>query len=178
MSKKGKVKNFKKIEKQSSSENDEIMRMIKVLGGVVLALAAFYFIFAIYNGEISFGGDEEETVPAEIQNVEIMAGSTFNRMEEEYYVLMYDFEGDYAGKYGAIYELYTQKSDAIKMYVVDLGRSFNSSYVVSDKSQVNTSSISTLKVMNPTLVKVKDGKAVLTISGYEELTKHEDTLLK
>lgn len=171
-------KKLKRIEKQITSENDEMMRMVKVLGGVVLALAAFYFIFAIYNGEISLFGNKEEEVPTEIQNIEIMAGSTFNRMEDEYYVLMYDFDGDYAEKCIAIYNLYTQKSDAIKMYVVDLGRSFNSSYVVSDKAQVNTSDISTLKVMNPTLIKVKSGKATSVIAGDSELKKYESTLLK
>ena len=178
MSKKIKGKNLKKIEKQMTSENDEMMRMIKVLGGVVLALVAFYFIFAIYNGEISLFGNKDEKIPVEIQNIEIMAGSTFNRTEEEYYVLMYDFDGDYAEKGIAIYNLYTQKEGSIKMYVVDLGRSFNSGYVVSDKTQVNTNDVSTLKVMNPTLIKVKAGKAVSVFAGAEEIKKQESTLLK
>lgn len=177
MSKKGKKANLKKIEKQSYGENDEIIRMIKVFAGVVLALLAFYFVFAIYNGEISFGDDEENT-PVEIQNIEILAGSTFNRMEEEYYVLMYDFEEDYAAIGVAIYNLYTQKENTLKMYLVDLGHTFNSKYVVSERASVNVSSVDTLKVMEPTLIKIKNGKAEFVKAGIEEVNAYQSTLLK
>ena len=73
-----KKKRLKRIDSGISSENDEMMRMVKILIAVVLVLGAFYLAYAIFSGEISFGKKDDETTPAEIQNIEILAGSTFN----------------------------------------------------------------------------------------------------
>jgi len=178
MSKKEKNKKLKKIESVSTSDSEEIMRMIKVFGGVVLALVSFYFIFAIYNGEIKFGDDEEEAVPVEIQNVRILAGSTFTRMEEEYYVLMYDFEGDNSIYGSSLYNLYSQKTNGHRMYLVDLGHVFNSKYMVESLDKVNVSSVDTLAVVDVTLLKVKNGKTEFVKSGIDAVKDYQDTLLK
>jgi hypothetical protein len=176
MSKKRNKDSLKKIERQTYNENDEIMRMIKVFAGVVLALLAFYFIFAIYNGEIKFGKDKT-SVPVEIQNVEILAGSTFNRIEDEYYVLMYDFDGDYATKGITIYNLCKEKNN-VKMYLVDLGNVLNAKHLVTERSSVNVDTAETLKVMEPTLLKIKSGKAEIVKAGVEEIDSYQETLFK
>ena len=178
MSNRERRRKLKKFEKQSNGENDEIIRMIKVFAIVVLALVSFYFIFAIYNGEISFGSKEEEKSEVEIQNVKILAGSTFNRIDSEYYVLFYDFEGDYAANCLAIYNLYNQKENNLKMYIVDLNDSFNKKYVVDSNSLVNVNNIDELKVIDASLIKVKNGKAEFVISGNEEISNYLETLLK
>lgn len=179
MSNKDKRKKLKNIERQSSGENDEIIRMIKVFAIVAVSLGLFYLVFAIYNGEISFGGDdEEEKVPTEIQNIEILAGSTFNRIEDEYYVLFYDFDGDNASKSVVTYNLYTQKEEHLKMYVVNLGKTFNTKNLASSLEEVNVNSAAELKVMDASLIKVKNGKAQFVISGSEALTNYQATLLK
>lgn len=167
--------NLKKIERQSTGENEEVIKMIKVILGVVLVLVAFYFLFAIYNGEISFGNKEEKE-PVEIQNEEILAGTVFNRVENEYYVMFYDFEGNYAYSCSAIYNLYSQKSG--KMYLVDLGNNLNKGYIADNKDFVNADNISSLKVMEPTIIKVKDGKAVEVISGVDDVNSYGKNLIK
>ncbi len=178
MSNRERRRKLKKFERQSTGENDEIVRMIKVFAIVVLALASFYFIFAIYNGEISFGDKDKDDEEVTIQNIKILAGSTFNRIDSEYYVLFYDFEGDYATYCLTIYNLYNQKENHLKMYVVDLNDAFNKKHVVDSMNLVNVSSANELKVMDSSLIKVKDGKAEFVISGNEELSKYQDTLLK
>jgi len=178
MGKKNKNFNVKKLDTVSKSENDEIINMIKVLGSVVLVLVAFYFVFAIYNGEISFGEEKEKEKVVEIQNTEILAGSTFNRPNGEYYVLMFDFDGTNSIKCQTVYNLYLQKKDAIKMYLVDLGNAFNSSYVVNARENVNVSNAETLRVMEPTLLKIKDGIVEKSVFGIDELNNYQETLLK
>ena len=178
MSKKEDKKKLKKIESIPSTENEEIMRMVKVLGGIVLVLVAFYFVFAIYNGEIKFSDDEKESVPAEIQNVEILAGSTFLRDNNEYYVLMYDFDGDNAVYGSTIYNMYSQISNGNKMYLVDLGNMLNSSYVPEKIENVNVSSIDTMKVVDISLVKVKAGKAEFVKAGKDAIKEYQGELLK
>ena len=173
------VKNSKKL-KQAKFENEDVAQirnLIIIFVIVVLVCVGLYFLTDTMIKRESNNNDNT-TQKVEIDYDIATVGTMFNRIEEEYYVLMYDFDGDYAEKGIAIYNLYTQKEDSIKMYVVDLGRSFNSGYVVSDKTQVNTNDVSTLKVMNPTLIKVKAGKAVSVFAGAEEIKKQESTLLK
>ena len=179
MSNKEKKKKLKKIESSSTGENDEIIRMFKVLGIVVLTLVIFYFAFAIYNGEISFGKkDDEESSNVEIQNIEIVAGSTFNRVDDEYLVLFYEFDGDYDVNAISFYNLYSAKENHLKLYVVNLASAFNSNYVVTNRNEVNTSNAQNLKVMDLTLVRVKGGKAIATYAGLDEFNSYADTLLK
>ena len=162
---KNKVNNVKSY----SSDSDEMKRMLKMLGIVALILGVFYLWFAILNGEISFGSKEKE---AEIQNVEILAGETFNRADSTYYVMMYDFDDKVnAPKYSNIYSIYYANNGSDKIYVVDLSKKFNTNYLTDDNSKVNISSIENLKVVNGTLIKVEDGKGTLKVIGEEQIKK-------
>ena len=154
-----------------SSDSDEMMRMLKMLGIVVLILGVFYLWFAIISGEISFGSKKKEV---NIQNVEILAGSTFNRGDAEstYYVLMYDFnDKDNANKYNNIYSIYYANGGTEKIYVVDLSKKFNSGYLTDNNSKVNVTSIENLKVVNGTLIKVEKGKGTSKAIGEEQIKK-------
>lgn len=162
MSKKDK---YKKVNSYSS-DSDEMMRMIKMLGVVILILGAFYLIFAIATGEISFGEKKKET---QIQNIEILAGNVFSREEDTYYVLMYDFEESNSIYYANLYDTYINYYGGNKLYVVDLHKKFNTKYVTDNVANVNTSSIETLKVVSGTLIKVEAGKAVEKAVGETEI---------
>ena len=157
-----------KYKKSYSSDSDEMMRMIKMLGVVVLILGAFYFIFAIASGEISFGSKKKEV---SIQNVEILAGNTFTRPETSYYVLMYNFDDKDSIIYSNIYEMFSNYYGTSKLYVVDLNKKFNSKYVTDNASGVDISSIESLKVVSGTLIKIEDGKSVSKAIGEEEIKK-------
>ena len=157
--------------KSYSSDSDEMMRMLKMLGIVVLILAVFYLWFAIISGEISFGSKEKEV---EIQYVEILAGETFNRETDDstYYVLMFDFNNkDSFQKYNSIYNMYYANGGTDKMYVVDLSKKFNSNYIADNSSKVNISSIDNLKVVDGTLIKVEKRKGTLKSIGEEQIKK-------
>lgn len=168
MSKRSKEKKIKKLNSYSS-DSDEMMRMVKVLGGVLVCLGLFYLIFAIATGEISFGKKDEKKAD-EIQNQEILAGTIFSRVEADYYVLMYDFSRSDAIVYENIYDL-SSYGVSEKVFLVDLGKKFNSSYVIEDKSKVNISDIKNLKVVNGTLVKVVGGKGSAYFVGEENIKK-------
>lgn len=155
--------------KTYSSDSDEMMRMLKMLGTVVLILGIFYIWFAIISGEISFGSKKKDV---EIQNVEILAGETFNKEKEDstYYVLMYEFEKEEtASIYSNIYSVYYQAGGQDKIYVVDLSKKFNSNYLTDNSNNVNISSIDNLKVVDGTLIKVENGKGVSKAIGEEQI---------
>lgn len=155
--------------KSYSSDSDEMMRMLKMIGFVVLVLGVFYLWFAIISGEISFGSKEKEV---EIQNVEILAGETFNRVDETYYVMMYNFDDkENAPKYSSIYSVYYANGGSEKIYVVDLSKKFNTGYITDSNSKVNITSIENLKVVDGTLIKVENGKGTLKVIGEEQIKK-------
>ncbi len=170
MSKKNKIKKIDKV-KSYSSDSDEMTSMFKILGLVVLALALFYLVFAIATGEISFGKKKTE-YKEEIQNEEILLGNIFSRIDSEYYVLIYDFDGTDAIDYENIYNMYINNFKTSKMYLVDLSKKFNSSYVVEDNSLVNVTNVESLKVVNGMLVKVENGNITSHSIGAQEIRKN------
>ena len=168
---------LKKLEKEynASNEEEQVRRMLRIILGVVAFLALVWIGYSLVNGDLFKGKKEkEETV---IQNDIILAGTTFNRPESEYYVLFYDFDGDNSTTCATIYTIYKNTKTDGKMFAVDLGDKLNSKIVVTDRSQVNTENAENLKVMDATLVKVKDGKVVETHAGIDELNSYKSTLL-
>ena len=162
MKKNNKQKNIK----VNTAEQDEMIRMAKVLGIVVIAMVAFYLIFSIASGEISFGGKKKTEVS--IQNVEILAGNSFNRVEDSYYVLMYDFDKEDSIVYANIYDIFRYTSSE-KMYLVDLSKQINKNYLVDDESQIDISSNESLKIVNGTLLRIENGKAVSKTIGSKNI---------
>ena len=168
----------KKLERElnSSTEEDQIRRMFRIILGVVAFLALVWIGYSLLNGDLFKGKKEKEEVV--IQNDIILAGTTFNRNENEYYVLFYDFDGDNSNSCATIFTIYKNtKTDGIKMFVVDLGDKMNSKIVVTERALVNTDNAESLKVMDATLLKIKDGKVVDTYAGIEELNSYKSTLL-
>ncbi len=173
--KKENKKKLKDLDKEIREDETDVSRLIKIFCGVVAALVIFYLVFAFFNGELF---KKTEKTPEVIQDVVIPAGTVFNREESEYYVLLYDFGGDNKVYCASLHDLYGVSGKTEKMYTVNLASGLNKSYVVTDTSQVNTSSATNLKVVDATLIKIKDGKAVLTVAGKNKLAEYEKTLLK
>ena len=166
----------KKLEKEmsSGSDEDQMKKMLKLLGIVFLFLIIVWLGYSLLSGELF--GKQKQKEPVEIQNEIILAGSTFNRIEGEYYVLLYDFKGSNHSVCDVIYAIYNEK-DLGKMFKVDLGDKMNSKVVTTDKNAVNTNSAADLKVLDGTLIKVNNGKAEKVVLGIEELNNYKDTLL-
>ena len=165
------VINMSKNNKSYSSDSEEMIRMVKVLGIIIITFLAFYFVFAVLNGEIKFGGSKKaEPV---IQNVEILAGETFNRPESSYYVMMYKFDSEEAAKLSAFYELYVSKNSDKKLYVVDLAKKFSSNYITENQREINIKNVDSLKVLEttPILIKVEEGKGTSYSLGIDQIEK-------
>lgn len=161
-------KNKKITSNAYSSDSEEMIRMFKVLGIVVVALLLFYVVFAIAHGDIKFEKDKYEREASEIQNEEILAGSTFNRVEENYYVIYYDFTAPDSASYANLYSVY-KNSGTEKIFLVDLSSDFNKGYLVDDKSKIGIKDIASLKVVNGTMIKVENGKGVSYSVGLSEI---------
>lgn len=153
-------KNNKKV---YSSDSEEIMNMGKILLGIILSLGLVYLVFGIMSGEIKL---KEEIKEVEINYEEVLGSTIASIKEESYYLLLYNFK-DYDFSRAIDIGNYRSK----KVYKVDLGKSFNSQYMVTDQKDVNLKDISSLKVLNPTLIKVNNKKIVNSVLGENEIIK-------
>ena len=175
MTKKENKKKLKEMERVASEENSDMSRLVKIFCGVVGALVVFGLIFAFFNGEL-FKKTEKE--PEVIQYSEIMAGNIFNRGEEEFYVLLYKYDGDNDKYFSGIYNTYQYKQKDIKMYKVNLSSGLNKSYLTEDTASVNVSDGNSLKVVDGTLLRINNGKVVESYFGRDKVDSNLAELLK
>lgn len=179
--KKKKNKQEKYISNKSSfmEQNEDLANLIKILIVIILLVGVVYVVVAFLNGEFKSDKDDssdEEVVEESIQNEKILASSTFNKADKEYYVLFYDGSNEWAAYYSMIYDNYSsvEADDVIPMFWVDLSDKFNKDVVASkdDDTNPNAQKYSELKVSSPTLIYIKNGKKV----KYYEGDKVEDKI--
>ena len=162
-----KKKNGKKIKKVEYSDNSEISKLIKLIVIVTLIVLVFYGITAILNND-----EEEETQDqsATIQYDEILIGNVLKQPNEEYYVMIYDDEDYDTSLYSTYLDLYKQKDEAIRIYTSQLNNPLNQNFKA-EKSNLDISDISDLKVQSSTLLKINNGKIEEFYEG-EELVEY------
>lgn len=172
-------KNKRKLYNTSSGEMSDINNVLKVLGGVVAFFLVVYFGYGILSGEITFGKKEEAKEEAVIQDVEILAGTTFAREKEEYMVLYYDQGDKNLTLFNTLYARYNEETEHVKVYTVDLGNKFNESYLAKEGETVNTNptNIEELKISGPTLIRIKDKKVTNYIMGVNNIKNYITSLL-
>lgn len=169
-----KKKTKRNLYKTNTSSDMEYSKIIKITLGVVLVLTLTYFVTALATGEIKFGKEKEELKEEVIiQYEEIIAGQILNRDKEEYYVLLFDFTDTYASYYLSLKDTYIKNDKALPFYIVDLEKHVNKSIVAADENEykANVNNIDNLKVINPTILKVKNHKVIKNITGKENILK-------
>ena len=178
-----KAKSEKYIDKKVklSEENEEIYSLIKIVVVIALIVGIVYLFVALLNGEFKKDetDDGNDSEVHEIQNEKILASSVFTKVDEEYYVLMYDGSSEWANYYGMFYSEYSYIEDAVPMFWVDLSDAFNKGVLVTGEEETNDDAqeYSELKVMIPTLIHIEDGKNVDYYEG-EDVVKELKALIK
>lgn len=162
MSKRNIQKNIKKNKekkKNEYSEKKELINLSKIIFSILIiaifATMLFYIVSKNYTLKKS---------TANIDYDEIMAGQTFTKKDNEYYVLFYEFDND-----NDLSDKINEKKSVI--YKVDLLNSFNKS-ILSETSNKSASKAEELKIAGPTIIKIKSGKNVEYIEGYDNIVKY------
>ena len=164
-----KIKQEKNIKpgiiKYVNEDTNEIKKFVLILVGVALVALLMYFLTAKFLVRDRFQNEEKEIVE-EIDYETVDAGTLFNR-ESEYYVLCYDKSSSTAKFYANLVE---QGTMFYKIYTMDLSLDINKKYV-SDEGNSSATNPSELKIKNPTLILIKDGKIGEYIEGEENIVK-------
>lgn len=94
-------------------------------------------------------------------------GTMFNRIEEEYYVLMYSNKEN-GSDLNSVLDSYRSSDNYVKTYYIDLDKKINS-IALKDELVKNPASSNEVSVTGATLFKIKDGKAIKTIDGIDKI---------
>ena len=165
-------KNKRRYYKTTTTTDLDYMRVIKISVGVLIALALVYFGTAILSGEIKFKKEKKEEKVTEIAYKEILGGETFNRSPIDYYVFFYKSSDTFNAYYTQLVELYNAKAESLPFYFVDLDKKLNEDYLIAEDDTTEygrPSDISSLKVKNPTILRIRNKQVFDFISGREDI---------
>lgn len=172
-------KKNKQAATQAPVTSDEMMKLIKVIAIVVVIAIVFYLITIVitkYKKEKQ-QPNYSDTTPAIIQYDEIVLGSLFKQMRDEYYVLIMNEKEPYQKLLSIYVQTYSAKEKSLKVYTSNLDSIFNKSYV-SDTANLKTSNISEFRVSGLTLVKIKQNTVVEAYEGIDAIETAFKALVK
>ncbi len=155
-----------KLDVKGSTETTEIGNVVKYLIIVVLIFGAVYLLTEYITNHSSNSDYKNKVGEATIQSDKILAGSTFNQKDDEYYVLFYNTVDN--ATYTETYSSYKEKKDHTPIYYVDTKEGLNRDYV-GETTDEEPTSIENLKVKGPTLIKITKGEVTEYITDEEEI---------
>lgn len=168
-------KKAKKIKADSfkTEEQKEIIRFIKILLIVLLFIFVVYFVTSFFVKK-DLTSTKEKTAVTEISYSKMIFGTMLNRPYKEYYVLAYSSEDNKANYYGSLGDKYSNKTESLNLYYIDLADTMNKDYIAHDgKSNTDAKELADLKVGRITLIKISDGKIV---KYFENITDIKNEL--
>ncbi len=164
------IKEQKKLKAQRKEvetlfkDDKEVYKVFKIALGVVLFIALAYVVINFANGTWSLTKANKKAT--EIDPSMLIAGTMFNRQEEEYLVLAYDMKTDKQAFYGALASNYNGSKT---LYYLDLSSGFNDSFI--GKKTVISNDLSKLKFAGATLLQIKGNKITKSYTTEKEIVK-------
>jgi hypothetical protein len=156
--------------KNKKAGQTEILDLGKIIAILIIIFMGVYILTMAITGDFKKENkDPEFELETFIQYNEILAGEIFNRPENEYRVIFYDFESDEGKLIDAIVDNYISKGNEIKLYKVNLANGFNKMIYDKENPNIETSEIDKFKVNDTLLIKVKDKENVLQITEISEI---------
>ena len=156
-------KNVKEVQKKNKDKPLSPKTFITILVVLLLFFVILYLITGLFiTKEIKWfsNNDNNEKEVTKIEN-KILATDSLRQVEEEYYVYYYDSTEEDTEVSNTLYSV------SEKVYRVDLNDAFNSNFVGEPSGIVED--IDSLKVSNPTLIKVSSEKIIAFYNGAEEI---------
>lgn len=157
------IKNNITKKKEEYPVKNQIMTLAKVITAILITSFIISVIVSLTNKTYTL--EEEKEI---VQN-EILAGQTFNRKDETYYVAFYEFNSD------EDLESTISNIENQKIYKVDLSNKMNQS-IISDTSNKKATTIDELQINGPTLIKITNEKITDYIEGYDNITTYLNDL--
>lgn len=160
-------KNNNKIkQKKVLNEDMNLVRNIIILLIIVIGISlGIYFLTDNMIKKENKSNDTKTEIKIDYDIATI--GTMFNRVEDEYYVLIYSKESD-GSNLDSVLATYRSSDNYIKTYYVDLDKKVNS-YVLGEELNQKPNNSNEVKVKEATLYKINNGKVVKCYGGVENI---------
>lgn len=160
-------KNNNKIkQKRVLNEDMNLVRNIIILLIIVIGISlGIYFLTDNMIKKENKNSDTKTEIKIDYDIATI--GTMFNRVEDEYYVLIYSKESD-GSNLDSVLATYRSSDNYIKTYYVDLDKKVNS-YVLGEELNQKPNNSNEVKVKEATLYKINNGKVVKCYGGVENI---------
>lgn len=165
-------KNGRDLKEKPVEEKIDWRRYTLTFSIIVIFFVSLYFILAIFvTKELDFSKDKKEDTTTEEENNTnvangILASNIFKQKEDVYYVYCFDFNDQDTNVSHTVSNNLLEE----KVYRVNTKDSMNSKYVGDVDKSITT--LDGLKVNNPTLLKIENGKITMFLSGENEIINH------
>ena len=169
MNKKQMLKEQKKLKQQQKEvatlfkDDKEVYGVFKIALGVILFIGLAYVGINIFNGNWNILTKSNKKA-TEIDTQMVIAGTMFNKTDDEYIVLAYDMNKKDDDFYGALASNY---SDSKKLYLLDLSSGFNTSFI--GEKTVVSNDLSKLQFGSATLLVIKGDKITKSYTTENEI---------
>lgn len=155
-----------------TTEQIELKNFILVILVVVICVAGLYLVTRAFITKDLFPKDEEPTIVAGEVNYDVaIMGQLLNRPYKEYYVAIFDSNGDHFVDMSSLVSAYNELANHKHIYTIDLSNKLNDGYYSPEEENVKAKSLSEIKLGDITLIKVKDGKINKYINDYDKMRK-------
>ncbi|MBE6140337.1 MAG: hypothetical protein E7172_02245 [Firmicutes bacterium] len=164
-----KKNNKKNMGLNASDEQKEVVTFLIILVTIVFIVISIYFFSnKIMNKNVYF---YDQVTTGVVNESIVTVGTLFNRPMKEYYVAIYNGEDIEAVYYSTLFNKYSTKEDALKIYFCDLNNKLNENYLVKENESSNkeAKTIDEVKFGKFTFVKIKDGKIAKYLESVEEV---------
>lgn len=154
--------------KQSKLVSDDVVKVRNLFILLVSVVIICVGVFFLTEKMIAKENKENETKNDVKIDYDIATiGTMFNRIEDEYYVLLYS-NLDNGKDLNSVLDTYRSSDNYIKTYYIDLDLKINS-IANSDKFVSKPNNSNEVKVKEATLFKIKDGKVTKSVTGVDNI---------
>lgn len=170
MNKKQMLKEQKKLKEQRKEvetlfkDDKDIYQVFKIALGVILFIGLAFVIINFANGTWSL--TKKNKAATEIDQSMLIAGTMFNKEEDEYLVFAYDMKDEAFDFYEVLTSNYTGERN---LYYLDLSSGFNTNFL-GDKTVISND-LSKLKFAGPSLLIIKGDKVTKSYVTENDIIK-------
>lgn len=147
-------------------KNDDLMPISKF---IKILLVVIFFLGAIYLITEKLVKKDKTSNEVKTTYNEIVVGNSMTQKDTNYYVLYYNPETNIAGYLDSWQSAYIEAKKPIKLYYVDLSKTINKKFMVSDNSNPNATLASELRLKNGTLIIIANGQITNYVEDLQEI---------
>ena len=155
----------------SYKDEEKAVRNFVIIFVIVLLLAiGLYFFTKLVVKKESDTKNDTETKEVEIDNSIAIVGTMLNKVEDNYYVILYKSDDSKVSEYEELkqnYKLFNSKA----LYYVDLANALNSKYYDKDNTNYTAENINDLRFGDITVLEIKDKKIVKSYNDVDKIKK-------